>query len=192
MTDSEEHQSPPLRRRWELNREAWEALLRALAPDRETAGLRYESLRRRLVDLFAWERCPAPEELADDALNRLARKVAEGVDIPHLDRYAFGIARFLVQEDARTRRSREAALRIPHPAAAASDIDPEMVAAIQSCLGDLPAAARDLIQRYYAEDRAALARGLGINGNALRNRALRIRASLQRCASRKLGRRDDW
>ena len=83
----------PGRKRWELDREGWEALMAALAPDSDLAGQKYEELRHRLSDLFAWEGCSLPDQLADEALNRLARKLTEGVVIPHLDRYAFGIAR---------------------------------------------------------------------------------------------------
>ena len=43
---------------------------------------------------------------------------------------------------------------------------------------------RELIERYYLEDRNALARSLGISMNALRNRALRIREELFNCAMR--------
>jgi len=48
----------------------------------------------------------------------------------------------------------------------------------------LPKPARDLIERYYAEDREGLARSLGISLNALRNRAMRIRDQLFDCVAR--------
>jgi DNA-directed RNA polymerase specialized sigma24 family protein len=172
------------RKRWELDRAGWDTLMTALAPDRELAGHKYEELRRRLTDLFAWEGCELPDQLADEALNRLARKLTEGVSIPHLDRYAFGIARFLVQEDLRARRGRQAALR-QFPNQNAAGRSASMVAALEECLAGLPDANRRLIERYYADDRAKLARELGISVNALRNRALRIREELFECVSRK-------
>src|SRR5579863_5308000 len=103
MTESEEDQTSLRRRRWNLDRQALDALLAAFDPDRSQAARQYEGLRRRLTDLFAWEGCDAPDQLADEALNRMARKLSEGVAIPHLDRFAFGIARFLIQEDLRAR-----------------------------------------------------------------------------------------
>jgi DNA-directed RNA polymerase specialized sigma24 family protein len=172
------------RKRWELDREGWETLLSALAPDRDLAGQKYEELRRRLTDLFAWERCGLPDQLADEALNRLARKLTEGVAIPHLDRYAFGIARFLIQEDLRARRNRDAALR-EFPMSTPEGRSENMVSALEECLGGLPDGNRRLIERYYAEDRAALAGEFGISVNALRNRAMRIREELFQCVSRK-------
>ncbi len=172
------------RKRWELDSQGWETLMTALAPDRDLAGHKYEELRRRLTDLFAWERCDLPDQLADEALNRLARKLTEGVSIPHLERYAFGIARFLIQENLRAQRGRQTALR-QFPSQATAGPSESTVAALEECLAGLPAINRRLIERYYAEDRGAIARELGISVNALRNRAMRIREELSQCVSRK-------
>jgi DNA-directed RNA polymerase specialized sigma24 family protein len=172
------------REAWELNREALDALLGALAEDRNLAGRKYEELRRRLINLFAWERCEAPDQLADEALNRLAKKVADGTEIPALDRYAFGIARFLLQEEARKRQNRAAALfELKTPAKE----EWAMLDMLEDCLKDLPTSSRELIERYYVDNRASLAREHGISINALRNRALRIRQQLMDCVSLKRG-----
>lgn len=176
------------RKRWDLDHDALEALLDALGPDRAEAGRNYEELRRRLTDLFAWEGCENPDLLTDQALNRVARKLAEGAEIPHLDRFAFGIARFLVQEDLRDRRNRTAALReLPNfnPAGASETT----LAALEECLAELPEANRRLIESYYSGDRGELARELGISLNALRNRAMRIREELSQCVRSKRDKR---
>ena len=60
--------------------------------------------------------------------------------------------------------------------------------AMEQCLAALPKDRRELIERYYVEDRAALAGALGISLNALRNRAMRIREELFKCLT---GKRDD-
>jgi DNA-directed RNA polymerase specialized sigma24 family protein len=185
VTDSDP-QLPPVRRRWELDREAWEALLAALAPDRDLAGQKYEDLRSRLINLFAWEQCDVPDYLADEVLNRLARKVLEGAVIPHLDRYAFGIARMVIQEDNRIQRNRDTAARELQAGARQTTQNWATLDAMQGCVDELPADRRELIERYYVEHRAALARSLGISVNALRNRAMRIREELFRCMSLKL------
>jgi DNA-directed RNA polymerase specialized sigma24 family protein len=180
-------QISPGRKRWELDREAWEALLSALAPERESAGQKYENLRRRLINLLTWEQCDAPDNLADEVLNRLARKIMEGAEIPHIDRFAFGIARVVIQEHKRAQKNRENAVREMHPAPQTghhwTTLD-----SMRLCLDRLPPERRELIERYYTEDRAALAHQLGISLNALRNRAMRIRDELFRCLS---GERDE-
>lgn len=187
MTDSDPQLSPA-RKRWQLDREGWEALLTALGPDRDLAGQKYEDLRRRLINLFAWEQCDVPDYLADEVLNRLARKVLEGTVIPHLDRYAFGIARIVIQEQNRAQRNRDAAVRELQTGARQAGQNWATLDAMQGCVDLLPADRRELIERYYSEDRATLARKLGISVNALRNRALRIREELFRCMS---GKRDE-
>jgi DNA-directed RNA polymerase specialized sigma24 family protein len=181
MTD-EIGAKPGKRVRWKLGAEAFEHLLAALHSDREIAGEKYESLRERLIDLFTWEKSAFPEDLADETLNRLARKISEGIVIEGFDRYAYGIARMILREAGREQQTRDTALRQmerQNREAATSGR-----ALIEDCLAELPENSRDLIERYYAEDRAALAREYGLSLNALRNRALRIRDKLLECITR--------
>ena len=117
-------------------------------------------------------------------LNRLARKVMEGAVIPYVDRFALGIARLVIQEEERKRRNRQAVLREFQANAKANGSDQRGLASIEPCLAALPPDRRELIERYYGEDRNALARELGISLNALRNRALRIREELFDCMVR--------
>lgn len=172
------HETPAGRKVWQLDREGFDALLRALAPDREAAGRKYEELRRRLINLFAWEQCESPEDLADEVLNRLAKRVSEGAAIPQLDRFAFGIARLIIQEEGRRQRNRQAFLRELLPTVKDGKADAPSLDAMDRGLAALAPDRRRLIERYYAEDRAHLAQELGISLNALRNRAMRIREDL--------------
>jgi DNA-directed RNA polymerase specialized sigma24 family protein len=176
------------RQPWELDRGAFEALLSALAPEPDLAGRKYEDLRRRLINLFAWEQCGAPADLADEALNRLARKVAQGTEIPQLDRFAFGIARLLIQEEIRKRRTQESAVRELKATVGSTGANRDALDAMQSCVDALPADRKELIERYYNEDKRALAAKLGISINTLRNRAMRIREELFRSM---ISRRDE-
>ena len=173
-------------RRWELSGEALEGLLQALGPDPNAAGRRYELLRRKLTDFFAWRHCELPEELADETLDRLARRLMQGEPIERIEFYALGIARMLLKEAARRTEQRNIAFREMRvqPAAQA---ELEMLDAVERCLATLPAGSRELIGRYYSEERSALASELGISLNTLRNRALRIREKLYECV---IGSRD--
>ncbi|HLI84671.1 MAG TPA: hypothetical protein VKV17_12175 [Bryobacteraceae bacterium] len=180
---SERQEKSARRQRWTLNGQALDRLLLAFDADREAAAQKYEALRRKLIDLFAWERSESPEDLADETLNRLARRVSEGTGIPNLDRYAFGIARLLLQEEARSLRARTAALR-DLPLVTGTTPDSGMLKRIRRCLAALPAENRELLARYYSEDREQLARAQGISMNALRNRVLRLRQRLYDCVMR--------
>jgi DNA-directed RNA polymerase specialized sigma24 family protein len=180
---SERKEQSARRQRWTLSGEALDRLLLALDPDREAAACKYEALRRKLIDLFAWERSESPEDLADETLNRLARRVSEGTGIPNLDRYAYGIARMLLQEEARSLRTRAAAFRDLQLVAGTTP-DSSMLDRMRQCLAALPAQHREMLERYYAEDREQLARAQGISVNALRNRVLRLRQRLYECVMR--------
>ena len=180
-----DHETSQGRRLWQLDRAALDALLQMMAPDRDAAGQKYEELRRRLINLFNWERCEAPDDLADEVLNRLARKALEGVEIPNVDRFALGIAKFVIQEDGRKRRNHQAVLRQISAEVRPGGGGSQQIEDVEACLAALPADRREFIQRYYLEDRNALAQALGISMNALRNRAFRIREDLFQCAMRK-------
>jgi len=145
---------------------------------------RYEALRWRLVRLFHWERCGEPEVLADEALDRLARRVAEGEPIAQLESYLFGIARMLLREEAaRAMRQRtklaefsREQVRLSLPA---SD---ELAERLRRCLDSLEPEQRRIVLAYYdGRPREQLANELGLQLNALRNRALRLREKLEKC-----------
>src|ERR1700712_2383587 len=86
----------------------FEALLGQLDTDRERAGERYETIRRKLVRLFEWRGCVMPEDLADETMNRVARRLGEGVELRSSDPYGYfcGVAHLVFKESLR-RAARE-------------------------------------------------------------------------------------
>jgi hypothetical protein len=86
-----------------LTDEAWARLLAFLDEDVDRAARLYEAIRARLVRIFEWRRLASADELADEVINRVARKLVEGEQVRTTDRYAFfaGVARFVCQEAAR-------------------------------------------------------------------------------------------
>src|SRR6478672_10875246 len=62
---------------WVLTQESFDALLDWLDPHREQAGQKYEDIRRRLIKLFVCRGCPEPEDLADETINRVIKKLKE-------------------------------------------------------------------------------------------------------------------
>jgi hypothetical protein len=58
-----------------LTEESFESLLSWLAPERESAGRRYEDIRQALVKIFTWRGIPEAEDMADETINRVAQKV---------------------------------------------------------------------------------------------------------------------
>src|SRR5262249_60796897 len=95
------------RKEWELTSEAFSKLLAELSPDSEAAGEKYEELRGQLIKFFEWRGSLFPDQHADEALNRVARKIDEGERIEKsVTAFALGVARFVLLEALRDADSR--------------------------------------------------------------------------------------
>jgi DNA-directed RNA polymerase specialized sigma24 family protein len=186
--------------KWSLTQQAFDRLLAALGADRDAAADRYLEIRRNLVRLFEWRGCPAPDECADETLNRCARKLAEGEDLRDVATYCLGIARFLVLEMSRQRVHQARPLgevREPHaPAVSLEEDEHQRVECLQRCLRQLPAEQRELILGYYRgektekiRNRKGLTDRFGVAASTLRMRALRVREVLQSCTGNCVQRR---
>lgn len=180
---------------WELTGEALESLLTLLDDDREQAAHKYEQIRRRLVQLFLWRGSRVPEELADETINRVARKLGEGLEIQSEDpyRYFCGVAHLVFKEllrrDQRQRRSLQEIRHHPMPEPATPDTEERLVC-LERCLAKLERGDRELILQFYRGEKSRrisrrkdLAARLGISVNALRVRAHRLRAKLETCTA---------
>jgi len=182
--------------RWALTPEALDSLLDLLGPDRDEAGRRYEQIRGKLTRIYDWRGCPYPEELADETMNRVAHKLAGGLEVRAEDpfRYFCGVAQMVFKEVLREqKRRREAFSEIRqseptayHPPDPAED--DERLHCLRDCMAQLDDDQRTLMVDYYTgegggriRNRKKLARQLGIALNALRIRAYRLRSQLEDC-----------
>ena len=169
----------------ELNSDAFEALLRWLASDRDEAGRRYEDIRHRLIRIFACRGCIEPDFLADETINRVARKVGELSTTYHGDPalYFYGVANKIHLEQLKKAK--------PQVTEWHEDKDDDYEAefeCLERCMDKLTMNNRELVLKYYdheknakIEQRRLLAATLNIGLNALRIRAHRIRIILYRC-----------
>ena len=175
---------------WTLEPEGFGRLLALLAPDLETAAARYEQLRTRLVRLFEWRGFRHGDDLADQTIDRVVRKVQEGLDLEgsELMRYAGGVARHIAQETwRRERRERVGsadAERPPFVPGKHTTTDLRL-SQLERCLAEMDGADREVLLRYYSSHRAdrirqrrELAEELGVRSNTLRIRAFRLRKKL--------------
>jgi DNA-directed RNA polymerase specialized sigma24 family protein len=169
------------------------SLLARLGPDAERAGPAYEHLRRALVGYFAWRGAATCEECADETLDRLARKLDEGVVVEDLARFARGIARLVLLEHWRRPDARGLSLddvAANQPIAPVEPDDDARAKCLDHCLAELAPDSRDLILEYYLGEgrtridrRKRMARALGVSESALRNRAQRVRDQLEGCVT---------
>jgi DNA-directed RNA polymerase specialized sigma24 family protein len=189
------------RQKWSLTQQAFDGLLATLSPDRSTAANRYLAIRRNLVRLFEWRGCSTPDEYADEAINRCAKKIGEGEEIRDVGTYCVGIARMLVLEMSRERGKEARPLdKAPEPQTIPSEPvgDAELrMECLRRCLDELSTDNRNLILHYYQGEkdekikkRKELIQMFGVPAGTLRMRALRVRETLQLCADNCLQRRD--
>jgi len=176
-----------MKNEWNLTQDAFDKFLTWLNPNREQAATKYEEVRRKLIKIFACRGCAEAEDLADETINRVIRKMQELIDSyvgdPAL--YFYGVARNVHLEYV---RKSPPALPLPPP-------DPpqqkeQECDCLETCLAQLSAENRRLVLEYYKDDRRAkidhrkeMADRLGIAPNALRIRMHRIRTNLQDCVT---------
>ncbi|MEP6912900.1 MAG: hypothetical protein ABI923_09110 [bacterium] len=178
--------------KWVLTTQALDKLLDHFSINREDAGKQYEMMRVKLVRYFEWRSCPSAEDLADETINRVARRIDEGENIFNLPGYFSTVARLVFMESLRERERTSVPLdEIPEMPAQQPVEDEQREARLRCldhCLNKLPVESQTLILKYYHDERRAkidrrrqLAEGLGIPLNALRIRAHRIRTVLEAC-----------
>jgi DNA-directed RNA polymerase specialized sigma24 family protein len=175
-----------MKKKWTLTQDAFDSLLNWLDPDRELAGHKYERIRRGLIKIFACRGWRDAEELADESINRVTTRVDEVARTfqgdPSL--YFYGVAHNLHLEESRKKQLR---LQVPAPTPP-DETEADAYDCLDECMSKLPPKTRDLVLRYYQDDRRAkidnrkqLAQELGIGFSALRIRAHRIRVPLRKC-----------
>jgi RNA polymerase sigma factor (sigma-70 family) len=184
-------------KQWVLNKEVLDNLLSWLDSDREQAGEKYEEIRKNLVNIFTWRGYAAAEDLADETINRVMRKVPELIHIYSGDPalYFYGVARNLLLEQQKSRISHPSPLPPDLPDASnqvddANKLEREL-SCLDRCLKQLSASSREFVLSYYRKQKQAkidfrrdLAQQLGISSNNLRVRMHRIRTVLHDCMLR--------
>ena len=188
---------------WVLTAGAMDKLLAVLHSSRDAAGEKYEHVRRALIVYFRSRQCPSPEDLADETINRVARKIEEGGEIwtDHPERYFLGVARNVLREqwDKPKRETVEVSELKPslQPKSDPAEVSRTILESaaregrlhcLDGCVDELFPHQRDLLLDYYSSERrekidarVAVADRLGIPLNALRIRMCRIRQKLQDC-----------
>ena len=134
---------------------SFDALLRALDPDRDAAAAKYEDLRERLMRLFRMWGSDAPDRDTDITMDRVAAKIQGGEEIRNENKYVYfhGVARFVFKEQLRARiRDREAAAEasLQGPGPLEDDgVAERRAACLDKCLGELGKELHAQVLDYY-------------------------------------------
>jgi RNA polymerase sigma factor (sigma-70 family) len=183
--------------------EALNQLLSRLDSDPEQAGERYEFIHSELVKYFECRGCFTPRDLADETINRVARKIMEGEEISSeaFSSYFYGVARNVLREYVRSPERKTSSIdSLPiseHPLENPSELAlrrlekrklEQRLECLESCIKELPPETQRLIISYYEgeegvkiDNRKQLAEELGIPLNNLRIRIHRVREKLEKC-----------
>jgi hypothetical protein len=194
------------KRGWKLSEQAFQGFLHWLDEGVDSQGHKYLEIRRRLTVYFDRHNCAHPDDLADETLNRVARRIEEtgAFDDTPPARYCYITAKYVLlerfRESSRIPLSLDALPSVAREAALSSggvslvsgaDSDERRLHCLESCLGNLEPQDRELICEYYQgerrwkiENRRQLAMRCGASLNALAIRACRIRGVLENCVRR--------
>ena len=173
-----------------ITSENFETLLAWLDDDAESAGEKYEHIRRRLIRIFNGRGCHEPELLADRTIDRVTSKIPQirtsYVGDPAV--YFYGVANKVYFEWLRDQKRERETVFIDLTADPTDDEKEHEC--LESCLEKLNRDARELILEYYRDEKSAkierrkkLAARLGISIGALQIKASRIRSRLQDCVN---------
>ena len=169
-----------------LTKEQLHQLLAWLDADPDRAGEKYEVIRRRLINIFLNRQCDEAEDLADETINRVAKKVGVLKDsyVGEPARYFYGVAKKVWLE---YNRQCNRPIQSPPPVASRSELEPHLEC-LDECLEKLDPASRELILRYYQAQKQAkisshkkMGEMLRLKAGALRQRTHRIRVKLEKC-----------
>jgi RNA polymerase sigma factor (sigma-70 family) len=175
-----------------LDQNEFDELLNWLSPNREEAGEKYESIRAGLIRFFSFRGCGNAEDLADETINRVARK------LPKLDlttgnkpaTYFYGFASKIFLEELKRRQKTAEFEDNSEKQNPNKDADEEenKFKCLENCLNELERDERELVTNYYCKDksdkfefRRQLAESLNISINTLHVRIHRLRNALRIC-----------
>lgn len=188
--------------------EGYRLLLRLLSADETEAAAQYMLLRAKLVTYFEGRRLSPADDLADEVLFRAAQKIGDGEQVEDINRYVYGIARFVRLETFRRRDTEyvdgfepnadSPFRRTPDQLKVMPVIygdDPSSLGhrCLRMCLANLPRENRDLIVDYYKRDdlrgthieyRKSLAKRLGKSAGALQKQICLLRQKLADCTKK--------
>lgn len=185
-------------RRTQLDQVQFDGLLKWLSPDQDEAGKTYEYIRAGLMRYFRFKGCRNDEELADETINRVAKKLPE-MDLTTGNKpitYFYGFAANIFLEELRSNK-REVELEAIPPVKQpidASENEGLKFDCLDYCLGKLEPIDKELLIDYYRKDRSEkfeyrkkLAENLNLSIGTLHVKVHRLRQVLRICVEKCIG-----
>ncbi len=182
----------PSQKKWTPTPQSFEKLLAAFDADLEEAGKIYEQVRLKLLRYFERNGVADADHYADVTLDRVMRRIDEGEIIENIMGFIFKVASFVRmeswKEEKQLRKAEDEIKKTTEVTQHPVVIENPREFCLDRCLHNFPVETRNLMLDYYSEEGSAkirlrkqMAKHLGIEMNALRIRAHRIRISLESC-----------
>jgi len=188
--------------KWQQTPDSFKNFLAWLDNGQDSEGRSYLEVRRRLVGYFDRKGCLSPDELADETLVRVSRRLEEegSIESDTPAHFCYITARYVFLESLRKspemtvpldERTWEAAAAVNEPVDEVSNSKEVMLICLESCTSKLDISSRELIFAYYfgqarekIDNRRSMAVKLGVSVNALAIKACRIRTKLEACVGK--------
>jgi DNA-directed RNA polymerase specialized sigma24 family protein len=186
--------SPRPRGKKHFTQENLDLLLTRLHPNREQAGEEYVLLWNRLRLFFQARKCPIAEELADQTLTRVAKKLSPDQEIKNIRAFSMTVAKYIWLEYLANNKPHvsfdDPEASIPEPPIPPAPIieTGQENRCLEICLRKLSEEEAKLYVEYFIHDnrsnidyRRKMASERMITQRALRLRIMRIRVKLEEC-----------
>jgi DNA-directed RNA polymerase specialized sigma24 family protein len=190
-------QSLSLKKNWKLDSDAFRHLLQWFDQGNDSNGERYLEIYNRLVSYFDRKNCINPHELADETLNRVARRLSEEKNLIDENplKFCYLTAKYIFLESLRAKEKLEISTdELTQELKVAKKNNEDLLKekrlnCLENCTDNLKPNDRELILNYYfgeekIKNRRELALKFNLSANALTIKACRIRAKLFDCVKK--------
>ncbi len=181
-----------------LTQTDFDALLAWLSADREEAGVKYEEIRKGLINFFRFRGCSDPDVLADETINRVTTKVSTFNSIGEIKtiKYFYGFASNIYLEYVSQIKKKEVQLdpNIPikdNRTIEFIDSEPQDHDCLENCLAKLPTEESGMVLLYYSRDKSAkfelrkeMAESMNLKTGTLHTKIHRIKNVLKKCVEK--------
>jgi len=182
----------PSQNKWTPTQQSFEKLLAVFNPESDEAGKIYVNVRLKLLRLFERNGVTDAERYVDVTLDRVMRRLDEGEIIANIMAFIYTVASYVRMEawneEKQQRIAESEIMKMTTHVQPQPVVESPRQLCLDQCREKLPVETQKLIHDYYSEEGSAkirlrkqLAKGLGIEMNALRIRVHRIRLDLETC-----------
>lgn len=177
-----------------LTQKDFDALLMWFSPDREEAGVKYEEIRNGLIRFFLLKGCSEAETLADETINRVAKKI-NTFDTTNNHKhitYFLGFAVNISRESRKKNKISDVEIENLNIKVEQNEVlfefEENRYKCLEKCLSKLAAEERKLIIEYFKKEKSEkfthrrnLAEENGLTMGAMQVKVHRIKRVLKNC-----------